>query len=664
MTDYGVDTGGTFTDVIRRLDDGGLQVHKLLSTPADPSEAIAEGVERLRSRSREKPALVHGTTVATNALLERQGAEVALVTTAGFEDLLWLRRQNRPRLYALDIELPIPLVDESLCFGADERVGADGAVIQPLVDTEIDRLVERIAEADPEAVVIGLLHSYANPEHERRLAEALRSVGGWHVTASSEVAATFREYERVSTATVNGYVGPVMERYLDRLTGRLDNLGGIEVLQSHGGRASVEHAGRLPVHTVLSGPAGGVVGALGTAEELDVDRVISFDMGGTSTDVSLADGEPTLTEEATIGGLPIQVPVIDIHTVGAGGGSIAYVDPGGALRVGPRSAGADPGPVAYGRGGEEPTVTDAHVVLGTLRADRFLGGRMRLAADRAQRAVAELADELGSEVRETARGILEVADAAMSRAIKVISLERGHDPRDYALVAFGGAGGLHGCRLAEKLEMSKVIVPRHPGLASAVGMLRAAPRRLYSKTVLEPMEAVLDGEALRRVDAAMEELEQRARKAMAHSDVTMEWAASLRYAGQSFSIPVDVDWRAGESDWTDPRPAFETMHDRLYGYRDEQRAVELVDLRLEARVDGPSWATEAAEESEGEPEREIVVVDTGDGPAETAVVDRSELAEGVQLEGPAVITEYSGTTVVLAGWRVRTENGHLVLERS
>ena len=670
MTDttIGVDTGGTFTDVIKLTEDGRLQTHKLLSTPDDPSQAIGEGVDAILSDGELPREVIHGTTVATNALLERQGAKVGFVTTAGFEDLLWMRRQNRPRLYALNVEVDPPLVEEGLCFGVDARMDAAGEVIEPLTDDEIEGIVQQLRDAGVEAVVVSLLHSYANPDHEQQLVAALRACDeDWHVTGSCEVTATFREYERSSTAVINGYVGPVMGRYLQRLSGRLDETERLEVLQSHGGRATADHAARLPVHTVLSGPAGGVVGALKAAEDLGIDRIISFDMGGTSTDVSLADGEPTLTEEGAIGGFALQIPIIDIYTVGAGGGSIADIDPGGALRVGPRSAGADPGPVAYGRGGREPTVTDAHAVLGSLRPDRFLGGRMSLDADGAREAVQKLATKLGAGVEETARGILDVADAAMARAIKVISLERGHDPRDYTLVSFGGAGGLHACRLAETLEMSTVLVPRNPGLLSAVGMLRAEPRRMYSKTVLRGLQACLGGDDQTWLREAMQRLETRASQKMGDGELKLGWTASLRYEGQSFSIPVEVDWRADDEKWSDPTTDFEQEHQRLYGYRAEGRGVELVDLRLEARRPAPDVVAggqhQHAGGGDGTGEMETVSVDLGDGPEEVSVVERSELSEGDEMEGPAVITEYSGTTVVLAGWTVQVKAGHLLLEQ-
>ena len=657
----GVDTGGTFTDVILQGPGGQLRVHKLLSTPTDPSRAIGDGVGILEEQiQRPVDEVIHGTTVATNALLERQGAKVAFVTTAGFEDLLWMGRQARPELYALEIKGVAPLVAQGMCFGVEERVGADGAVIHQMSQDEVTRVVEAVKATGCEAVVICLLHAYANPDHEQRLARAFRAAKkSWHVTASAQVTATFREFERATTATINGFVGPVMERYLERLQGRMDGVQRLEILQSHGGRTDVAHAGRLPVHTVLSGPAGGVVGAVEAAREVGVADVITFDMGGTSTDVSLARSEVVLTEEGAIGGLPLQVPIIDIYTVGAGGGSIADVDAGGALRVGPRSAGADPGPAAYGRGGEA-TVTDAHVVLGSLRPDQFLGGAMELDPQAAHRAVSTVAKRLELSVEEAARGILDVADAAMARAIKVISLERGRDPRDYRLVSFGGAGGLHACRLARELEMPGVIVPRFPGILSATGMLRSDALRLFSQTVLRGLgEALADGGAawLREIMAS---LEDRARREMGPGSPTLSWTGSLRYEGQSFSIPLEVDWGARRDKWSDPRPHFEDEHRRLYGYVAQGRAVELVDLRLQARLKAHRWVMPQPSKS-AQSGATTVTADLGDGPQQVRVVARESLDEEERFQGPMIITEYSGTTVVGAGWSGEVQAGHLVL---
>lgn len=666
----GVDTGGTFTDVIRRDPDGTLRVYKLLSTPEDPSRAIGRGVSRVVDADGPEgaalPDVVHGTTVATNALLEREGERVAFVTTAGFEDLLSLQRQNRPDLYSLEIDRPEPLVAREDCFGLDERLRNDGSVLEAPPAESIESLVDTIARRDYRAVAICLLHAYANPSHERRLAERIaEELPDVHVSTGSDVVGAFREYERASTTCVNAYVAPVMADYLDRLRSRVD-AESIQILQSSGGRIGVDYAARYPVHTILSGPAGGVVGAQAAGRELGTERNMSLDMGGTSADVSLCDGELELTSESTIDGLPVHVPVIDIHTVGAGGGSVAYADPGGGLRVGPRSAGAEPGPACYGRGGTEPTVTDAHVVLGRIRPGHFLGGRMQLEPDRAREAVGELGDALGLGLRETARGILEVADASMERALKVISMERGHDPRQFALVAFGGAGPLHACRLADALEMRRVIVPRNPGLLSAYGMLHADFQRSTTRSILRPVE-----ELLPETDELRETLESMRESAVGELEdaadaFDYQWTAELRYEGQSFELDVPVDWSADGDGFEDPRPAFEREHDRLYGYRAEDRAVELVALRLTASKPGPEprqYRQVSLEADREARDPKSAEVGFADGTFEAAILDRRSLDEGREFDGPAVVTEYSGTTVVPPDWRGRQESGHLILSR-
>ncbi|RAL22955.1 5-oxoprolinase [Lujinxingia litoralis] len=662
----GVDTGGTFTDVVMPREQGRLRVHKLLSTPADPSEAIGAGVAALAGASPAGFELVHGTTVATNALLERRGARLALVITAGFEDVLWLGRQARPDLYALHVKMPEPVLARPDVIGVRERLGAAGEVIEALSPAEVARVVEEVASLGVDAVAVCTLHAWANPAHEQQLARALREhPAGWHVSASHEISGAFREFERASTASINAYVGPLMARYLERLRRRVPGARTLEVLLSHGGRADVSFAAAQPVHTVLSGPAGGVVGALDAAREVGIERIMTLDMGGTSSDVCLVDGELEVREDAVIDGLSMVVPVIDIVTVGAGGGSIAYRDAGGALRVGPRSAGASPGPACYGRGGSEPTVTDAHLALGTLRSDRFLGGEMALDTRAAREALAALAAELDTDGEVLARGVLAIADAAMARALKVVSLERGHDPRDFTLVGFGGAGGLHACRLAEALSMRRVLIPQHPGLLSARGMLGARRRRFYRRTLLASLDRVLASEAALR--EMLQRLEARARDDLGSSPdegLELGWEAGLRYQGQSFEIVVPVSWCADARVLDDPREAFEAEHERLYGYR-AAREIELVGLRLGASLGAPAWPEELASAGDARALAAATTtgVDFGQGPEETRIVEREWLKEGQRLKGPVIITEYSATTVVPRGWELRVQRSHLVLER-
>ncbi|MGM0555423.1 MAG: hydantoinase/oxoprolinase family protein [Myxococcota bacterium] len=657
----GVDTGGTFTDVVGVDAQGRLTVHKLLSTPDDPSRAIAEGVAEIAGE--REASVIHGTTVATNALLERDGATCAFVTTHGFEDLLFLRRQNRPDLYAFDIQLPEPLVQSEHCFGVDERLRYDGKVLCELEDDTVSELVDWLGERDVDAVAICLLHAYANDAHEQRLVDAIREAyPDLHVSASSDVLPEFREFERASTTAINAYVGPIMSTYLRRLESRVE-ASDIEVMLSSGGRSRLQYASKYPVHTALSGPAGGVVGALACAREVGVDQIITLDMGGTSTDVSLCAGELTISQEAEISGMPLRIPVIDIHTVGAGGGSLAQVNEVGGLRVGPESAGADPGPACYGRGGERATVTDAHLVLGRLRADRFLGGAQQLDLEAAQSAVAGIAADTQMSVDEAAAGILDIADARMVRALKVISLERGHDPRDFALVSFGGAGGLHACRLADELDIERVIIPRSPGVLSAYGMLSTDPQRRYSASVLEPLDRVMDEPAV--VLNQLEKLQQRARGALAErGEVEFAVSADLRYLGQSFEINIPVDWDPTEASLDDPSKGFAERHETLYGYRDAERSIELVAIRLRASVPRDMPDIEVPESRGDASGATCERVRFKEGWQDADIIERASLAEGDAVAGPCIITEYSGTTVVPRCWSGRVECGHIVLEVS
>ncbi|HWP64909.1 MAG TPA: hydantoinase/oxoprolinase family protein, partial [Candidatus Limnocylindria bacterium] len=536
VTLVGVDTGGTFTDVVARV---GREVRrcKVRSTPHDPAVAVLAGLARLAGSA---PVVLHyGSTVATNALLERRGARVALVTTAGFEDVIEIGRQTRPRLYDLTPVPPRALVEARHRIGVAERVAADGRVLVPLSAAEVRRVTAAVRRSGAHAVAVCLLHGYARPAHERRLGRALRPLG-LHVTLAHELQREHREYERTSTAAVNAYVGPLMARHIGRLAA--GTRGRLRVMQSSGGLIASRIAAAEPVRTILSGPAGGVVGAAAAARAAGLPRIVTLDMGGTSTDVAVVDGPLAFRTETTIDGLPVRLPVLDIHTVGAGGGSIARVDAGGALVVGPESAGADPGPACYGRG-LAPTVTDANLVLGRLRADDFLGGEMQLDVARARRALDPLARWLGCSVERAAAGMLAVANAAMERAVRVITVERGLDPREFTLLAFGGAGGLHAAELADALGIERVYLPRDPGLLSAWGVLSADAVRDLVATVrlLEPATAVL----ARR----LRPLEREAAAALARDGITrprIERVLDVRYAGQSYElqVPFGPTWRA------------------------------------------------------------------------------------------------------------------------
>jgi N-methylhydantoinase A/oxoprolinase/acetone carboxylase beta subunit len=635
----GIDTGGTFTDFVR-LGPDGLTVHKVRTTPDDPSRAILEGLAEL-ARPDTAPDVVHGSTVATNAVLERRGARVALVATAGFEDVVRIGRQTRPELYNFFVPLPRPLVEPGLSFGLGERLDAEGAVLTPLDTAEVDRLAAAIRDARAEVVAVCLLHSYINPRHEVLAAARLRAAG-LPVSASHEVLPEYREYERWSTTIVNAYVTPLIDRYLaalgDRLRGRR-----LSIMQSNGGSISAEAARAQAVRTVLSGPAAGVVGAQAVGRDAGFPRVISFDMGGTSTDVSLIDGRIPMTTDSRVGDFPVRVPLIDIHTVGAGGGSIAALDSGGALRVGPRSAGSEPGPVCYGTG-MALTVTDANLLLGRLDPEFFLGGRMALDVRRVEEVAAPLAGQLRLTVPELAEGIVRVANASMERAIRVVSVERGHDPRRFALLAFGGAGGMHACEIARRLEIDTVIVPRHAGVLSALGMLVADVVRDYSVAVLRPSNAL----TARTLDGLMAPLARRAlddlrAEGFARSRAAIERTIDVRYAGQSYelTVPFTPGYRA----------AFDRLHERTYGYADRARATEVVALRVRGigRTPKPSLPYER-------PRRRLRARPAATRPGRfdgrrwrTHVYRWSALAPGEAAGGPAVIAGAEATVVVPPG---------------
>jgi N-methylhydantoinase A len=652
-----VDTGGTFTDLVW-WEEGAVRVEKVLSTPDDPARAIKTGLTRLRAHS-SLPAealaqVLHGTTVATNAVLERRGARTALVTNRGFEDLLVIGRQSRPELYALEVRRSDPLVAPGDAHGVGGRLGPDGTEWAPLDEADLAALCQVLADDDGvRSVALCLLHSYANGAHEERVAEALaRARPDLEISVSSRLLPRFRELERTAATVLNAYVQPTMRRYLARLEERLATP--LLVMQSDGGMVSATEASRRPVQTLLSGPAGGVVGAWAAGRSAGLDKLISFDMGGTSTDVSLIDGAPALTSESTVAGLPLAITTVAIHTVGAGGGSIARVDAAGALKVGPESAGADPGPACYGRGAR-PTVTDAHVVLGRLPEDAFLGGEMRLDRPRAEAAIERLAHELQLSREEAAQGVIAVANAHMVRALKVISLERGFDPRGFCLVAFGGAGGLHAAELAEALGMTRVLLPADPGLLSAVGILQADLTRELLRNVLEPLAPGSDP-APERVAELRAPLEAEARAffeahGVAEADREVTLVFECRYEGQSFELAVGAEDGRGVAE------AFAALHEQRYGYRLD-RPLEWVALRL--RACGRRWRGRSLDFEAREKPRPSSA-EVWPWPVEA----RGGLVPGESRTGPLVVTEYSATTWVPEGWSLEVlPDGALLLERS
>jgi N-methylhydantoinase A len=648
----GVDVGGTFTDAVL-LADGAVHTAKVPTTPQEESAGVMSGIEAVLARAgaaaSDVDVFAHGMTVGTNALLEERGARTALIATRGFADLLEIGRQDRPHLYRLCAPKPAPLVEPELRFEAAERIGPAG-VVEPLGEGEAERLAAAIEASGAESVAICLLFSYLDPSHEQRIADALRRrLPDVHVSASHEVLPRFREYERCSTTVIDAYLSPLLGRYLDRL-GEATRDGGLPqplVMRSSGGVAPAEEAARAGAWSVLSGPAGGAVGA-GLLARLSGDgNALGFDMGGTSCDVCVVeDGEVRRTDSRKIEGRPVQLPMVDVHTVGAGGGSIGWRDSGGALRVGPRSAGAQPGPACYGRGGSEPTVTDANLLLGRLGAGSELAGGVGLDADAAERAVAELGRTLGLGPLETAAGILRVADQEMVRALRVVTVERGIDPRGYALLPFGGAGPMHAAAIAAELGIETILCPRAGGVLSAFGLCASDRRRDTARTVM------LSGSDLsaRRVAAEVAAMVA-ATGAGLGDEAEPQVTYQLRYTGQAFELPVPGP--------VDPDPAelvegFERAHEERYGHRDPEGEVVLVDIDLALVVPGASPRPAAA--SAGTLEQSSRSVYFGTEWVETTVL-RGEPAAGTEAEGPVVFEFPEATLALPPGWSARVD-GH------
>lgn len=651
----GIDTGGTFTDfVIAR--GARITAFKSPSTPRNPAHAILEGVTRILAEAGGTASeIVHGTTVATNALLERKGARTALITTEGFEDVIEIGRQARPELYNLMVTRPAPIVSRRYRFGLCERVGPDGSIITPLDENDLDEVIKQIVKAEPqiESIAVCLLFSFANSVHEEAVAGKLKPTG-ISVSPSHKILPEYREYERTSTVVINAYLVPLMSRYLQALAEGLASAGirraaRLRVMQSNGGSVSAATAAAEPVRAILSGPAGGVVGALRVCAAAGIRDIITFDMGGTSTDVALCRGEARTTNEALVAGLPVAVPVIDIHTVGAGGGSIARVDEAGALRVGPESAGADPGPACYGRG-EAVTVTDANLVMGRFGGADLLGGQMRLDEKRARFFLSELAAQMSrfSEKPVTAEraalGVIQVANANMEAALRVVSVERGQDPRLFTLVSFGGAGGLHVCDLAAALRIPRVLVPRSPGTLSALGVLLGDVVKDYSRTVMMK-SASLDTRAAERHFASIEREAARdlSNEGFSKDKMKMARSAAMRYVGQSFEI--DIAWGKGFD------RAFHAAHRERYGYADKSRPTEIVSLRVRAKgiTDKPRLRRSASTRPRKVEPSNSASVYLAERAAKVPVYVRDDLDAGAKFQGPAIITEYSSTTLVPAG---------------
>ena len=682
-----IDTGGTFTDCVWQDEaEGRLRMVKVFSTPSDPSQAIVEALSKVPHEG--ELIILHGTTVGTNTLLERKGARTALVTTAGFEDAIEIGRQARPKLYDFFFDRVEPLVPADLRFGIEERTSSDGEILTLPSPADLKSLVSQVTVKQPESIAISLLFSFANPKNEQAIAEALKPLSVL-ISSSHQILPEFREYERTSTVVINAYLQPVMQKYLENLERRVGEhrfsrakqrltaafrqskvIGALApeepqsarifVMQSSGGITALASAASEPVRTVLSGPAGGVVGAAARARASGFERIIAFDMGGTSTDVSLVEGAITTASHAEIAGLPVGVPMLDIHTVGAGGGSLARFDVGGVLRVGPESAGADPGPICYGRG-VQPTVTDANLLLGRLQPTRFLGGDFVLDFDRTRRITREWLKQQGSSLtlEKFATGVVRVVNATMEKAIRVVSVERGRDPRDFALVAFGGAGGLHACALAEALSIPRVIVPALPGALSALGILVSDVVKDYSRTVLWRVSGKLPAAQL---DREFSLLQKQAAKDF-HEEawqgrVHYQRSVDIRYRGQGYELNLPFTRNLLKE--------FEREHHRRYGYAHPTREVELVTLRLratfappkthEAKMDhvGTASLASLSRAKPRDPDRAklgspstlkaLILFDGKKLP--TAIYSRDTLTTGKTYSGPAIITEYSATTVV------------------
>lgn len=652
----GVDTGGTFTDFVL-FDGEQLAIHKVLSTPHAPEEAIIQGVTEL-GLLHEPLAIVHGSTVATNAALEGKGGKTLFITNYGLGDMLTIGRQTRDNLYDLHPMIPAPPVPRELCLETGGRLGADGSVVEPLTDTELARLRQQIEQLQPQAVAINLLFSFLDDRFEKAIEEIIPD--GIFVSRSSRILPEYREYERGITTWLNAWVGPLVQAYLERLTNGLPQAN-ITVMQSAGGTIDARLAGSEAVNMLLSGPAGGLSGARYTAAASGHSKLLTFDMGGTSTDVALLNSRPNeelkLTNEGKIGRYPVAVPMVDMHTIGAGGGSIAYIDEGGLLQVGPESAGAAPGPACYGKGGTRPTVTDANLVLGRLQPDAFLGGKMKLDVAAARTAVATVANPMKLSIEEAAEGIIEIVNEHMAQALRVISVQQGHDPRDYTLVSFGGAGGLHACALAEKLGMSRALVPIHGGVLSAFGMLTAPRARQLSRTLNRPLRSLNDTE----INAELAQLEQQGIEALQQeglttSEVTARPSLDLCYQGQSSTL--NIPWTSID----EVTPAFHRIHEERYGHR-LARTLELVNLRVGLHGPLSRISLTMGLKAQASPNKTELFLDGKIVTVESLA--RDALSCTSTINGPSLVTETVSTTFINKGWTCRRdETGNLLFEKA
>lgn len=647
----GVDTGGTFTDFVL-WQDGKLRVHKLLSTPHAPEQAILQGIRDLGLRG-SSLRLVHGSTVATNAVLEGKGVKTLFVSNRGFADMLSIGRQNRAELYNLQPEARTPPVPRELCLEVGGRLSADGQLVDALSDADLDMLTAVVAKHQPRSVAVNLLFSWLDDRAEIAIAAALAD--GLFVSLSSKILPEIREYERAMATWLNAWVGPLVQGYLERLQSGLPDCR-VSVMQSSGDTVAASQAGEQAIRMLLSGPAGGLVAAAFLGSDAGCERMLSFDMGGTSTDVALLDGEPRLTTEGRIGAYPVAVPMVDMHTIGAGGGSIAWLDEGGMLQVGPESAGADPGPACYGRGADRPTVTDANLMLGRLLPDVFLGGEMHLDVAAAEGTMQQLADAVDISMLEAAAGVIRIANEHMASALRTISVQRGIDPAGFTLVSFGGAGGLHVCALADALGMQQALVPVHGGVLSALGMLVARPGRQMSRTWLVQPSDIRN----EQLDAALRDLAEEALVSMreegiARVDCDLSYSLDLRYVGQSYTLNIP---------WTGIAPMCEDFHQRhaeRYGH-ELDLPLEIVNLRVSVR--GPGIAIEPVVPMAAQVSQPFAYCQVTGENQPVPCFSREALMHGQEIIGPAIITEQVATTWLADGWCCEVDaRGNLSLRK-
>lgn len=674
----GTDVGGTFTDLVLWDEDTGeISVFKTPSTPRNPADGVFDGIKNFEEKTGQIAYFAHGTTVGTNAVLERKGAKTALITTKGFRDVIEIGRQSRgwpkPKIYDFFIDKPDPLVSRNLRFEVDERIDHKGDIVKSIDAEEIKQLSLALKEADIKCIAICFLFSYANNEHELEvkdiISEALPNI---FISTSSEVLPEYREYERFSTTVLNSYVQPLVNGYLEDLktrSGKAGILTAIHIMQSNGGLMTIEAAKEKSVHILLSGPAGGVDSAVFYGSISGYENIIAFDMGGTSADISLIEkGSPKLTSEGYIGGYPAKIPMIEINTIGAGGGSIAWIDTGGALKVGPQSAGAAPGPACYDKGGKEPTVTDANVVLGYINPDYFLGGKMKVDKDKAFSSVSQIGKKLGLDPLIAAYGITEIVNSNMIRAIRIISVERGYDPRDFVLVAFGGAGPLHACRLAAELNIPKVLIPPAPGISSAIGLLVADIKHDYSITRIQEMDKFLPSD-INKIWAEIEEkaISRLKKEGVSSQSIMLHRSIDMRYKGQSFEITVPVPGgEITDNVINEITRAFDNAHNRLYGYSCDD-PIEGVNFRVSAIGKTPKIRPKRLIKEGGLDGalkyRRKAFFKKYDDYIETPVYERDLLSPGNILKGPAIVEQMDSTTVIHPGQvGIVDDYGNIIIE--